>query len=83
MPEMARKTRSDKKAPAAKMTRHLTVKLRPDSRRVLADQAKRAGYESTAQYLRAMAEKDRQRLGLAPYPYNDPPKTAPESSQNH
>jgi hypothetical protein len=70
MPVATRKIRRDKRPPGVKMTRHLTVKLRPDSRAELKTQATQAGFESSAAYLRTLANLDRQRLGMPPYDYN-------------
>jgi hypothetical protein len=66
-----RKIRRDKRAPGVKMTLHLTVKLRPGSRSLLKSQASQAGFKSSARYLRDLAKKDRVRLQLPPYDFND------------
>jgi hypothetical protein len=74
---IVRKIRKDKKPRGVKMTLHLTVKLRPGSRAELKTQATQAGFESTAQYLRDLANKDRARLGMLPYDYNQFETSAP------
>ena len=66
----ARKPRRDKKAPGRKMSLHLTVKMRPDDRKLLREQGIKAGYKSAAQYLRALATLDRQRIGEPYHDYN-------------
>jgi hypothetical protein len=65
-----RKVRSDKKPAGHKFASPLQIKMRPDGREKMAEQARRAGYGSSGHYLRALATADRAHLGLALYDFN-------------
>lgn len=70
IPKRTRKTRSDKLPAARKYSRPFTVKMTEAMRAQLTPQAKAAGFESVAKYLRNLATLDRLRLNLPAYDYN-------------
>lgn len=62
MAKKPRKPRADKKPLDKKMVARVGVKLTPAGRRALSAQAKLAGYASTSEYLRTLANVGRRAL---------------------
>lgn len=78
-----RKTRADKRPDDEKFSHFLTVKMTPEARAKLSEQAAAAAAadpeipKSAAGYLRWLATRDRERVNLPGYNYNEAVSPAP------